>query len=192
VPHVPAATFYELIAYGASPLTLAEMRAHLRVRSKTEDDIIQSLINDATAWAEDYTGRSFRENQWRLLIDCFSDRTPLDRAPLLRIDKIDHLVSGSPVTVDAATYHLKKARRFSEVLLADGKYWPVDTDDREQAITITFTTGEFCEGTGRFKQSVKLLVSHLYANRGDCEMNGTAASESGAVGLLGQLRIVRI
>jgi len=53
------------------PVTLAEMKRHLRAFSSVtdEDADITALIVGAREWAEHYTGRALIDQQWRLTID---------------------------------------------------------------------------------------------------------------------------
>lgn len=51
------------------PVTLAEMKLHLRCfESTTEDDLITALIVAAREWVEDYTGRALIDQTWRLTL----------------------------------------------------------------------------------------------------------------------------
>lgn len=189
--HEPAAV-YELTALAASPVLLATMKSYMRVSGTSEDTLIQSLIDVATDWCESYTGRQFRANEWQLLLDDFSARIDINKTPVDTIDSITHTVSGSPVTVAAATYYLKHLQQLDEVLLADGKDWPTDTDEREQAIVINFTCKPYARALSRFVNAVMQFVSYLYENRGDCECDGASATASGATKILNQFRIARV
>lgn len=53
------------------PVTLVEAKAHLRIDTDTEDDLITSLITSATRWAEDYCDRTFCLTQWTMRLDSF-------------------------------------------------------------------------------------------------------------------------
>ena len=190
--HCPAAV-YELVAYAASPVLLADVKSYLRISGTSEDTLTQSLIDEATAWAESYTGRQFRENTWKLLLDEFTDRIDIIKTPVKEITSITNIVSGSPVTIDASTYYLKQLTQLAEVLLADGKDWPTDTDEREQAITVAFTAKVYVQGLDRFKNAVMRLVAYMYENRGDCcECDGDCAISAGVSKVLGQIRITRV
>ncbi len=209
---------YELVSFGASPVLLADMKAWLKVTGTSDDTLIQTLIDSATEWGEKYTGRDFRANQWKLLLDSFEDicnsseqfqrdhllgtsiplftssitsRIELKRDPVDVVDSVQHLVSTVLVTVDAADYYLKKLTQSSEVLLFDGKDWPTDTDDREQAIEILFTTKAY-RCLNEIITAIKLHVSNLYTNRGDCSDSAEAAAESGATRIYDQFRISRV
>lgn len=54
-----------------NPVTLAEAKAHLRIDSTAEDDLISTLITAATRWAEDYCDRTFCSTQWTMRLDSF-------------------------------------------------------------------------------------------------------------------------
>lgn len=54
-----------------NPVTLAEAKAHLRIDSSAEDDLISTLITAATRWAEDYCDRTFCQTQWTMRLDSF-------------------------------------------------------------------------------------------------------------------------
>jgi hypothetical protein len=54
-----------------NPVTLEEAKAHLRIDSDAEDDLISALITAATRWAEDYCDRTFCHTQWQMSVDSF-------------------------------------------------------------------------------------------------------------------------
>ncbi len=49
------------------PVSLAEVKAHLRLDHAHEDDYLEGLILAATTCVEDYTGRSFLQQTWRVI-----------------------------------------------------------------------------------------------------------------------------
>lgn len=211
---------YELVGFGNPPVTITEMKAWMKVTATSEDNLITALISAATQWGEKYTGREFRANKWKLLLDSFSDFSNTserfiqehlgtnagfkringasDRIELKRdpVDKdepvvITHLVDTSPVTVPSTDYYLKKYTQSSEILLFEDKEWPTDTDNREQAIEITFTTKAY-RCLEEIKCAIQMHVTNLYTNRGDCPDSAKAAQESGATMKYDQFRISRV
>ena len=64
--------FYELISEAASPVDLATMKSYMKVTSTSDDVLIQQLIDSATQWGENYTGRDFRVKSWRVFLDGFN------------------------------------------------------------------------------------------------------------------------
>lgn len=49
------------------PVSLAEVKAHLRLDHAHEDEYLQGLIQAATTSIEDYTGRALLEQTWRVI-----------------------------------------------------------------------------------------------------------------------------
>ena len=182
--------FYQIVTFGAPPVSLVEMKAYLKLSSTSQDVTIQALINACTAWGESYTGREFRENVWDLLIDCFSSRIEIRRNPVKTIDEVSHTVGGSSAVVPADVYYLKHGVFSSEVLLVTGKDWPVDTDDREQAIKIRFTTEAYYR-IDDIKIAIMRHVAAMFFCRGDCCGEGDTALAAGVTDIYDLFKILR-
>ncbi len=182
---------YALSAAGTVPVSLADMKAYMKVTASSDDALITSMLSAATTWGEKYTGREFRPNTWRLLKDAFEDRICLRRAPVASITSVEHLVAGSLVTVAGSVYYLKKSLQFSEILLNEDEDWPTDTDEREQVIEIVFVTASYRDADA-IASAIKRHVAFWYANRGDCVGSADAANKSGATMLYDQFRIDRV
>jgi uncharacterized phiE125 gp8 family phage protein len=182
---------YNQISADASPLLLDAMKSYLKISTTTDDTLIQSMIDAATLWGENYTGRDFRAITYQLLLDVFTDRIELKRSPIASVTTVEYLVDDSLVTVSADVYYLKQLVQSSEILLNEDQEWPTDGDDREQIIDITFVT------EGYFQQdliidALKRIVAFWYRNRGDCRDSREAATQTGATIMLDQFRISRV
>ena len=183
--------FYSIKSQEASPLKRSEASSFMKVTSTSENDLIQSIIDAATQWGENYTGRDFRVKDWVLLTDSFANRINLNRSQIESITSVKHLVSTVLTTVSDSVYYLKKLTQCSEILLVDGQEWPTDTDEREQAIEIEFKTlGYDCNS--EIIEALKRHVAFLYTNRGDCPDVSKAAMQSGATFIYDQFRIPRV
>lgn len=182
---------YQVVSRAPSPVDLDDMRSYLRIRTTTDNDLIQSLINQATEWGEKYTARDFRAITWDLLLDCFTTRISLRRDPVDTITTVKHLVSDVNVTVASSVYYLKKLTQSSEILLLEDQEWPTDTDNREQAIEIRFVTkGYQCQD--EIKGAIMRHVAFWYRNRGDCSDCKVAADGAGVTHIYNQFRISRV
>jgi len=189
---------YQLVTPGVSPVDLAEMRLYLKLSSTADDDLINSMLLAATIWGENYTRRQFRVNSWSLLMDCFQERILIRRAPVDFIVSVQHLVSGSLVSVNPSIYYLKFNYQNSEILLTENSDWPEDTDNREQAIEVSFTTKPY-DSIDSIKTAITRHVAFWYSNRGDCSSGGSggcdcdqAAKGSGVTSIYDQFRIDRV
>lgn len=183
--------FYELQSYGASPLILADAKAFMKITSTTDNDLITSMIDSVTVYGEKYTGREFRANTWRLLLDDFSDRIEICRNPIATITHIKYLVSGSQVTIATSVYYLKKMIQAGLILLNDDQSWPTDLDEIEQGIEIEFVTEAYDQAPDQILDALKRHLAHLYINRGDCDTKSAGAA-SGAHAIYDQFSIARV
>ncbi len=139
------------------PVTLAEMKRHLRVDSSDFDDDISGLIKTGREWVEDYTGRALIDQGWRLTIDrtrslvgdtvggfvsnaafgyycgvCVP--TPLNelllrKSPVLAISSFVTVdAAGDETAVDAATYQLREADgKWPRIVPLSGALWTAST-----------------------------------------------------------------
>lgn len=185
--------FYDLLSEGSSPLTLADVKNYLKVPviNTVDDDLINLMISAATQWGEKYTGREFRVNSWALLIDFFDCPIRVRRNPISVITSIERMVDGNFVVIPVEVYYEKKLTQFSEILLADGQDWPNDTDEREQAIKVTFDT-EIYRCKDLIEQGLLRHVAYWYRNRGDCADCAEAAILSGVSGIYDSFTIARV
>lgn len=188
--------YYELLSEGPPPVSLEEMKAALGRPAKQhpDDDYLNLLILGTTQIVEKYLGRDVRANQRRLYLDEFEDRICLRKDPVDAIDDVERLVSGTWTSVSnpSTTYYLKPSTQFSEVLLFEDQSWPVDEDDVEHAVRVTFTTkAHDCADAA--EAAIIRAVTYQYENRGDCDAAGAKAAleQSGAAGLLQYARIQR-
>lgn len=182
--------YLELTA-DASPLSLADAKAYMRISSSADDALIQSMIDACTEYGENYTGRSFRNKTFKLLTDCLLDRIVINRSPVDSITSVKYLLDNVLTAVDASVYYLKKGVLSSEILLHFDKEWPNDVDAREQAIEIEFSVIAY-HAQALIAEALKHCVSFMYFNRGDCCTCEQASSGSGADRIYGQFRIQRI
>ncbi len=200
MPHrVPQQQYYELTRKASSPVGLDEVKAYLKIPASVslDDDLISSLIDTATDYAEKYTGRDVRANRWTLFLDQFPERICLRRDQVDKIISITRVLFGSPVTVLAAVYYIKRHTQFSEVLLNVDQDWPTDQDDIEHSIEVLFQT-RASKTVNEIVTGIWRHVAFMYENRGDCPpptgigSSTDSAVSSGATKLYDQARIVRV
>ena len=55
------------------PLTLEEVKLHLKVETDADDNLITSLITAARETAEVFTGRAIASQVLEYILDCFPD-----------------------------------------------------------------------------------------------------------------------
>lgn len=188
------------------PISISTARSYLKVTSSIDDELIKLLIEQATDFAEKYTGRYFINRT----IETFRDFFPsagnsegyynfgnpsgynldnssigfeIRRSPLSSIVSISYLSSGLTTVVDPSTYYNTLESDYSEILNIPGKSWPQDVDDRLQSITIKFICGFGSDEKnvpGWVKIGILQHIASLYENRGDCIENNTGSTSNSA------------
>lgn len=169
-----------LSSESASPVTLSQAKKWLKVTNSADDAVISELIDSVTRMAEQYVGRSSRNQTW-----------VATGTPALSVDLYRSLVNSvTGVTVD-------------DVALVDGwelvksRPWPCVTFDSlpdGDEVAITFTTEALAHHAATFGLGIRRAIAYAYRNRGDAYDGAEEfiLHESGAVALLAPIRIRRI
>lgn len=152
------------------PLSIASIKAYLRIDHDDEDLLLGVLRDSARAHAEHETGRVFMEQTWDYVLDRFPSgdiRIPI--APLKSVQHISYWpIDGSPqVVLSADHYVIMRDLPRPRIVLAPQKAWP-DTTERVDAVTVRFVAGY---GTteddvpAAIRQWMLLRVAALYEYR---------------------------
>ncbi|HRC61624.1 MAG TPA: head-tail connector protein [Dehalococcoidia bacterium] len=174
------------------PVSLNEMKAHLRVFGSEEDGLLAGYILSARRHIEIETGRALISQRWRATFDGgwpvafdgvgFRTRVVLPVAPLLAIQSVQYIDSaGATQTLSSGLYRVarvadRRQRGFIEP--AHGASWPA-VQSVAEAVSVTFDAGY---GTGpgdvegEITQAILLLAAHWYENR-EAVVIGTTVSE---------------
>lgn len=162
----------QTVAPSVEPVTLAEVKAHLRVDGSDEDDLLSALIVGAREWAENYTGRAFVDRTLRVDIPDFYDDILLPFAPVSAIVSVQYWDTSSPSvqqTLSSDIYDLNR----DTVYRKHGESWEC-VYPRPDAVSITFKAGYASNSspediTENIPQSVKqamlLAIGDMYENR---------------------------
>lgn len=151
------------------PVTLAEVKEHLRVEHADDDTYISSLIPLARKLAEDHCDLVLVDQQFRLTLDCFSPAICIPKVPVVSIDSLEY-VDPDGATQVLASFHLESSRFKSTLLPAYGQEWP-DTESGYDKVTIEFSAG--ASGGDDVKHAIKLIIGSLYDQREDHAANVT-------------------
>lgn len=150
------------------PVSLADVKAYLRVDLLDEDQLIQSLITAAREYVELYTGRVLVTQTLRLTLNSF----PVGESPIvLPRPRLQRVESVTYTDVDGLTqtmtgYIVDTTAEPGRLSHPPGSSWP-DTNGQLNAVTIDYVAGYgFADDVPKaIKQAMMLLISHWYDQR---------------------------
>jgi len=150
------------------PLTLAAVKAHLRVDIDDDDDLISGLIQAARQYIEDRCWIAMLTQTWVLGLETWPDKPlRLPRTPLLTVPTISQVRyknnSGVAQVLASSVYTVLAT---GEWTLDYAQSWPIDF--RHWSIEIEYSVGYGTSGTSvpaPMLAALKLMLGHLYENR---------------------------
>ncbi|UOF83021.1 head tail connector protein [Caudoviricetes sp.] len=196
----------ELTAPAEEPVSLADMKAHLRITNSLDDAWLTAAIKAARMAAEDYTGRAFIQRTFRQTMDgvcgkddgewwdgvreaaitVLSPRTiDLLKPPLVSVQNVKAWDdSDTATTVSPTVYFVDTSdqNQPGRVVLRRGQTWPIVLRVAN-GLTIDFTAGFSANAAGLpadIVQAIKVLVAWIYVNRGDCA-DAASCSKAGMI-----------
>lgn len=151
----------------SSPVSLAELKAHLRIGHSDEDYTISQYLESATAYVENSTGRKLVMQTVTQKADKFDDPIYLRWGPASSITSITYVdSSGTTQTLADTVYQLVDDESPAYLTLKYDQSWP-STRNSARAVTITYRAGysepDLCPAP--LKDAILLLASHRYENR---------------------------
>lgn len=163
------------VTIGASALSLADAKAHLRVDHNDEDDLIAALSLAACDSISENVGRVLTDEQWTVAVAAVDGDLVLPLAPVQSVDAITYFdAEDTEQTASVADFYLFADDDRAIMRPKAGKSWPA-TIAREDAITVTITVGMTAVPPGLIA-AAKLLLGHWYDTRAAVAM-GQAPQE---------------
>lgn len=155
------------------PLTLAEVKVHIRVDVPDDDLLIAALITAVRQHAEQITARSFLTQKWAYTTDGFyqpeSAMLRLEKGPITSIDSINYVaMDGTAQVMPAADYIADLSGQLARITPRFGKIWAI-TLPQIASVTVNFTAGYGAADKvpDLLKAWMKLRIGSLYENRED-------------------------
>jgi uncharacterized phiE125 gp8 family phage protein len=161
-------TLFRTAGPGVEPVTLAEVKEHLRLSHASEDGLLAGLIRAAREEVERATGVALLSQTWRLVLD----RWPRNGTVLIARHPVQTVLSvtaygadGEGVLVPASAYQVAPLSRPARIHFDDR---PAPLRDMN-GIEIDFSAGFGEAGTDvpdTLKRAMLLLTAHWYEFRG--------------------------
>ncbi|NKI99593.1 hypothetical protein [Novosphingobium sp. SG707] len=156
-----------------APITRAEVKVWARISADNTafDELIDQIIPGAVRSIEQYTGKTFSEQVWRLTLDGFCSVITLPRGPVTAIDSFTYLDdNGVSRDVLTSVYVLDLTCSPQRILLAPNAAWP-SYQNRLSVVTVEFRTKLLDDNAAAdMKQAMIMLAAHMFDNPLDGEI----------------------
>lgn len=204
------------------PVTVSEIKTHLRLSGDEEDLYLQSLIMEARQEIEDLTGLAFITQEWLLTLDRWPaareewwdgvrEAHPdilyggnrhnyasvvLPRYPLVTVDTITvYPETGAGTTVAIAdVFDVDTQSLRGRLTIKRGATWPIALR-ANNAIEIAYTAGYGSTAAtvpAPLKRAIRQMTAYMYEHRGDGCEPKDAYSASGAKAILDRYRSIEV
>jgi uncharacterized phiE125 gp8 family phage protein len=166
----PQFSLVRVTAPSASPISLAEAKAQMRVEGTDEDTVIQRLIDAAVAFVDvqGALGFAMMTQTWGQWIGPNPSTVSLLLGPVQSVSAIKYYdTNGTLQTATLADFNVFGTPNRITITPKTGKAWPI-TQTRDDAIKIEYVVG-YGDTSSSVPQTVRhalmMLVAHWYENR---------------------------
>ena len=170
------------------PLSLAEIKSHLRVDDSSDDEMLSTIIQVAREQVEDITRRALLTSTWDFVLQ----EWPVENYIKLPYGNLQSVTSvkwkdtdGTETTLTPTTDYLVETNgeNVGRVVLPYGESWPSDTLYPSNPITIRFVCGWTAASLipAKIKAACKLIAGDIYQNREGKILTGQSYQENKAV-----------
>lgn len=147
------------------PISLQELKDHLRIESSEWDGELTWLIQEGRRYVEMHTGRALITQTWQLLIDDMFDPIALPYAPLQSITSIQYQdLNNATQTLSTDNYTVDANAIPGKIVQSYGGTYPSVYPDIN-SVTITFVAGFGDDKTDvpeEYKRAIKMYCQWVY------------------------------
>ena len=179
------------------PVSLQEMKDHMRVDHDDENAVIQGFIASATEYVGSVAKRQFVQATYDYTLDGFPSgcRMVLPRTPLVSVASITYIdTDGVSQTFSSSLYNVKTDTVIGSVDLAYNEAWPSTRGDVD-SVTVRFVAGyaDIATVPHAVKTAIKLLAAHWHEHRESVVVGTIATNLPMAVdSLLDTVRVLEV
>ena len=150
------------------PVTLVDMKLHLRVDCTADDDLITALIVAARQWCEDYEHRAYITQTITAKLDWLPNQMILPKPRLQSVTSVKYTdTGGDQQTLSTDLYDVDIFREPGQIVRGFNDTYP-DTLDVVNAVEVIYKAGygdAASDVPSKTIAAIKLFVAHLYENR---------------------------
>ena len=150
------------------PLTLTEVKSHIRVEATDENSYINSLITVAREFCETVTRRALATQTLELILDNFprGNYLELPKSPVQSVESIKYKDSSGIETSWDSNYYIADIDKVPAIITpAYGVNYPSFVPYPTGAVRIRYIAGYTTDIPQSIKQAMLLLIGHLHEHR---------------------------
>ena len=148
------------------PVTLTEVKAHLRITASTSDTLLTDLITKGTAWIETLCNNRFVEQTWTGYLDAFPVESYIE-LPFGMVKSVTSVkytdYEGTQSTFSSSYYSVDTVASPGKIDLAYNAEWPTDALQPVNGVEIIWVTG-YSSTPECIKQAILLAITHFFEN----------------------------
>lgn len=151
------------------PVTIDEVKKHLRIDDSVEDDLLQDLIEVGTDHIEEYLQRSLITKTVEAYFSGFQNYMELPLPNLQTINSVQYYdLNGDLQTLDPSNYVVNDLEEPAFIYKESSAVWPL-TKVSHKAVIINYDCGygDQTKVPKKLKQAILLVIGYLYENRED-------------------------
>jgi len=175
------------------PVSLAEMKEHLRITHTDDDASIYAVQRAAREMAETITGRSLITQTWRLYLDAYPPGSVIElrRPPVQSVTSVkSYPQTGSAITFASTNYTVDTTGW--RLALNNAVGWPTTTLRSVRGVEVTYVAG-YGDNPGDVPESIrgwiKLRAAEMFENREASVVGSVATTLQFVDNLLGPYRV---
>lgn len=178
------------------PVTVSELKTHLRIDSATEDTYLGTLIQTAREDCEQFQNRSYITQTWELTLDGWPKfPIKLPRPELVSVTSVKYYdTADTETTYSTDNYFVDTSSEVGRIGLNYNITLPSTTLRPQNAVIIQYVAGYggASDVPQRIKHAILMLAGHYYENRETVSLVDLKQIPMGVMSLLNKDRIVPI
>ncbi len=170
-----------LVAPAVEPVSLTELKAHVRESSSDEDQLLERLIQVARERVEDFTRLALIERTVRFTYPGFGRGLPVPAWPVQSVSAVRYTATdGTDTLLDAARYTVVSARP-RVIVPAYGDAWPAALPhwNAVRVEVVTGFGGAPADVPAELRQAILMIAGTLFQHRETAIVGSTVAELKG-------------
>jgi uncharacterized phiE125 gp8 family phage protein len=133
--------FERTVDAASEPVTLSEVKDHLKIDGTDEDTYLTSLITASRQMLESELERSFITQTWKMYLPYFPlGEINIPKGKVLTVESVEYYDSNNSLqTVSTDEYKTSLGADIGKIKAVES--WPLTNTDHPDAVVITFTAG---------------------------------------------------